>query len=807
MQKIARFIVKHHGVIFAFFMVAAVVCAVMSLHVKVNTDMTKYLPANMQVRQGMTLMSSEFGDACTINLSAKVPEGEREKFSEDLADFDVITNVEYEEDDAFYNNGDYALFVLSASGDAYSDEAASAVNVARGACASRGYECWVDSQALDSATNGLGPILVAAVAIAVVILLVLADSWIEPLLLLFVILIAVLLNMGSNLVFGQISDTTSACSAVLQMALSMDYLIMLLNRYRLERAPGVRPEQAMERAITGGMTAIAASSVTTIVGLLCLAPMSFTIGADLGLVLAKGVVLSLVCALACMPALVLWLDDAMQRFTKPSLRPRLRTLARVSFKGRYVLLAVFVVVFAVGFSMKGLTSASFLAQSKNADRAVVYQQFNPDKQLVVLYPASQEEAAQNVASQLEGRQGVRKVTSYSTTVGKPYTAAALAEELDLDEPLVKMVYYSARCTQTLPMTGRVLASYIRNGLEADLGDLLDSDTADKLESFASLVEENLEAGRSYTASQAASALADHPSIHESTLNMVYLAYAANTAGSASQTMTTYSFMDYLANTMLDDERYQDMFTSSTRAELRDAFDTVQDAKDRLVGANWGRIILGVTYADDSDEMDALVTQLRQQASQAWGEGSYYLVGQGPMVQEMRAAFPGEMNFITLITIAAILLIVLLAFRNLFVPILLVATVQGAYSWDMAIVGMAGMEIYYVAMLVVQSILMGAAIDYAILFTTNYREARQAQGVAVALATAYRTSVRTVMMSGSILVLVCLALGLTAGGITGQVCLTISLGAACAVVLVMLVLPGTIAALDRFVAGRGAVRSR
>ena len=111
-------------------------------------------------------------------------------------------------------------------------------------------------------------------------------------------------------------------------------------------------------------------------------------------------------------------------------------------------------------------------------------------------------------------------------------------------------------------------------------------------------------------------------------------------------------------------------------------------------------------------------------------------------------------------------------------------------------GLANYSIYYIAMMVVQAILMGATIDYAILYTTNYREARREVGVRDAIGAAYRNSIRTVLMSGSILVLVCLCLGLTAGGITGQICLVISMGAAISVCLVLFVLPGAIAALDR-----------
>lgn len=808
MQRIASLLVRFRTASFIVSLLLAAVCAVMMLSVNINTDMTKYLPAEMQCKVGQDLMTEEFGESTLFNVMVRgVPPAEREQLADDLAAFDLVASVIYEPDDAAYNNGDYALYVVSCDVGTYSEGATRAYNVITGACAVRGYECWVDSLSLDSATKDLTPVLVVAVCIAMVILFILASSWLEPLMLLFVIGMAVLINMGTNLIFGTVSETTNACGSILQMALSMDYLIMLLNRFRREREHTEDRILAMERAVTGGASAIASSSLTTVVGLLCLVLMSFTIGRDMGLVLAKGVFISLVCAFSMMPFLVLALDYWIERTAKPAFAPQMRRLAAFSYRARYPMVAVFAVLLVVGFAVKGLATANFFVASENPDRAAITQQLDLTSQVVVLYDAGEEEQAARLAARLEETEGVSRLQAYATTLGRERSAKALARELDLDQGTLRLLYYDHfKEGRTGPLQRDVLCAYLRDGLAADLGDAIDEDTAGQLDTLADLIAGELES-RAYTAEEAAEALSGHASIHEGMVKLVYLAYFANHSFDSSWKMSIDGLLTFIVTDVLEDPAFDEVIDASARTELLEAYDTMVTGRDSLLGERYGRIILGVGYEDESEEMNAFVGQLKALCNEYLGAGSYYLVGQGPMAEEMAASFDEELNFITIVTVLAILLIVLVTFRNLVIPVLLVALIQCAFCLDMGLSAAMGKSIYYVALIVVQSILMGATIDYAILYTTNYRESRLACGVRQATAEAYRNSIRTIAMSGSILVFVCLILGLTAGGVTGQICLVISEGAAAAVLLVLLVLPGCVAALDRLVAKRGSAPAR
>ena len=169
-------------------------------------------------------------------------------------------------------------------------------------------------------------ILLIAMGIFLVALIIFCKAYIEVFLLLVSIGCSILINMGTNVIFPSISDMTLSIAAVLQLALSIDYSIMLFHRYEQEKVRLVkRPNNvlAMKRAIASTFSAVSSSAVTTIVGLLVLLLMTFTIGADMGLVLAKGILCSLICVFTVMPTLVLWCDKLLLTTNKKYIHEQL----------------------------------------------------------------------------------------------------------------------------------------------------------------------------------------------------------------------------------------------------------------------------------------------------------------------------------------------------------------------------------------------------------------------------------------------------------------------------------------------------
>ena len=187
-------------------------------------------------------------------------------------------------------------------------------------------------------------------------------------------------------------------------------------------------------------------------------------------------------------------------------------------------------------------------------------------------------------------------------------------------------------------------------------------------------------------------------------------------------------------------------------------------------------------------------------------GKYYLIGSSAMNYEMSLSFGDEQLLITLLTAIAIFIVVLITFRSIAVPIILVLLVQCGVYITVSIIGFQGYSIYFLALLIVQCILMGSTIDYGILFSNYYRDARKTLNRADALKSAYSGSMHTILTSGLIIMTVTGILGQCFGEPTvEQICQTISIGAACTILLIIFILPGVLACLDRLTAGKNRCR--
>ena len=432
MQKIAAFIVKKRKLLLVVMLALAVVCAALMPFVGINTDMTKYLPDSSQMKIGMDRMNEAFPDVTetyTIRVMFRGLDA-RDKLAirEQLAEIPNVDSVAYEPDSDDYNRGDATLYKLTTQYDYKSDEEA---QIERDV-ADRfdGYDVSVRSD--DTSTPDIPPIVfILSIVLVTTILLIACPSYFEPVLFLITIGIAVLINQGTNIFLGETSDVTASISAILQLALSMDYSIILMNRYRQELAKGDDRESAMTRALTAAFGSITGSSVTTIVGLLMLVFMRFKIGMDLGIVLAKGVLFSLLCVFTVLPGLILWADKVIRRTMKKPRTPKrerksvLAGLGRFSYRWRGVIAAAFVLLFAGAYILQLSTQISYTL----TDPDPVAEVFPPDNPLVVLYNNQDEDAVAQLADRLEDDPNVKSAMSYSTTLGRQCTAEQMANAI------------------------------------------------------------------------------------------------------------------------------------------------------------------------------------------------------------------------------------------------------------------------------------------------------------------------------------------------------------------------------------------
>lgn len=763
-DKLAGFIVKRRKAVLIFMVVLTTVVSLLMLGVHVNTDMTKYLPDGSSMKAGVELMEAEVPDAVSTHTLRVMVSGlddeERASLTDKLGELEGVAAVTHAAGDAAYNQDDKALYVVAMDYDYRSVEQHSLESAIADLVAST-YPQATTLIADDDANSSDIPLqtLVLALSLLFLILLAMCPSVLESLLFLVTIGCAVGINLGSNIVMGEVSSVTMCIAALLQLVLSMDYSIILMNRYRqelaLENAPegADRPsadqrDSAMRRAVTGAFSAITSSSLTTFVGLLALVFMSFKIGADLGIVLAKGVICSLVCVFTILPALILGCDRAIRATAKPTLHPEraMAGLARFSMRARYVTCVAFALLFAVAYIAQANTGVSYTLAKEDP----IAQIFPRTSTVVLVYSNDDEDAVAAHIDEIEGAQGVEAVNAWGNTLGRAYSASELQQ---------------------------VMKEY--GDQASDLG--MDSSTINIVYSLYASGE-------------------DIDSMSKLALLKLYKADAPEDV-----CLTIPEFLGFVQEKLLPSKAFSTMADEKQKTAVDEMAAQIEDGEAKLRGEHAS--IMAVTFAGEagSQEMFSFLDEL-----DAWCvgnlKGEYHLVGDGPMAWEMSRGFHDELSLITLLTAGAIYLVVALTFRNLLIPALLVLIVQCGVYLTVLATGLQGYSIYYLALLIVQCILMGATVDYGILFTSNYRHARARMGVAPALESAYVRSIHTVMTSGLIIVLVCGAIAMFGSDPTiGQICQTLSLGAACTIALILVFLPGILATLDRWVAGKGRLR--
>lgn len=575
MQKIAAFIVKKRKLLLVVMLILAGVCAALMPFVGVNTDMTKYLPNSSQMKIGMDHMNEAFPDAVqtyTIRVMFRGLDA-REKLAirEQLAEIPNVQSVAYEPDSSDYNRDDATLYKLSTLYDYNSAEEAQIERDVAERFA--GYDVAVRSD--DTSTPSIPPIVfILSIVLVTTILLIACPSYFEPVLFLLTIGVAVLLNQGTNIFLGETSDVTASISAILQLALSMDYSIILMNRYRQELAKGDDRESAMTRALTAAFGSITGSSVTTIVGLLMLVFMRFKIGFDLGIVLAKGVLFSLLCVFTVLPGLILWADKVVRKTMKKPRAPKrerksvLAGLGRFSYRWRGVIAAAFVLLFAGAYVLQLSTQISYTL----TDPDPVAEVFPPDNPLVVLYNNQDEAAVAALADRLEDDPNVKSAMSYSTTLGRQCTAeqmanaiGALEAGIPVSADMLGMIYYDVHGGgQSVTMTA---AQFLR---------FLSQNVANNA-SFAPYIDESLTANlqtlmkfsdpAALTQQRTAESLAEFLGMSASDAKQLLLYYYMQHGGAdGSGTMTIPAFSSFLNNEVLTDPTMAGMMDDAARAQ-------------------------------------------------------------------------------------------------------------------------------------------------------------------------------------------------------------------------------------------------
>ena len=326
MKKLANILVKYRITFFVISVLLGLVCAFLIPQVTINKDQTKYLSKDSDMSKGLEIINSEFPvvelkDSYQIMFEG-LTASEKVRIHNELQKFEGVVSVDYDINSTEYNSKTYTMYIVHTDYSNDSDKVSVVINNMKD---TYGEEYNVDVYYSGAYLDVLDKLIPMATLIGLAILLLMCKSYFEPVILLVSIGIAVLINMGTNVIFESVSDMTFAIAAVFQLVLSIDYSIMLMHRFEQEYELLGKTDKitAMKRAIVNAVGSIASSSITTIVGLLVLLLMSFTICRDIGLVISKGVFLSLVCVFTVMPALIIWFYDLLCKLNKENLRQRI----------------------------------------------------------------------------------------------------------------------------------------------------------------------------------------------------------------------------------------------------------------------------------------------------------------------------------------------------------------------------------------------------------------------------------------------------------------------------------------------------
>ena len=883
---------KIRYIILVLFIALAAVSAVLYGKVGINYDVTAYLDEDTETKISLGIIENEFG--MTGNVQVMIRDIDTEgalSFAEKLKKVPNVLTVAFDpSSEQSYKDGN-ALFNILIDGSDASAEAKQVISDVKALCAE--YESVsyggsaVQSAALRE-TIGKEMIFILAISLALVaiILLITSSSWIEPIILLLASGIAVVINLGTNVIFGEISYITSAVAAILQLALSIDYSIVLLHSYRAEKEITLDSGEAMVIAVKKVVKPVSASAMTTIAGLVALLFMTFTIGFDIGIVLIKGIVVSAVTALTLLPAVVLIVEKPMLRLKKKEFVPKGSYFCAISQKAGKVVLPIALAAVVLCGVLQSFSTYAFTATAVT-DNAIE-DTFGKNSTVIVVYRSDSNsvEKERTFTKKLSALDNspVLNMTSYSGTVMAEYGVDDAVNTLGVkreDAVLLYTMYYLEADRSKVQLTPSELVRYASTLTESnDVKDLIDENTSKALELvvfFMDFMEDHHTAAEVYgilsqfgadislddiksaydmlgyegqslqgrKLVKLASKLTNHlePEIITALYDLiaadefltqmnvyeypqltrkinafiktvksidvdielpeelifgVYTKYAVDNGKVDIKPITAKALLEYvkakaetsmLLSTRLDEEM---------KAQLDETADLLTSAEEMFIGAAHNRILLTVDIPIESEETSGFVETLSKTAKECFGAEAY-IAGEIVSTHDLKTTFDGDNKLITVFTIVSVFVIVMLIFRSLSLPIILVAVIQGAIWIALAVWFAVGEPLFFMSFIMGNCILMGATIDYGILMSSNYVAYRKTLDKKESLLRSVNAALPTVFSSGMIMT-VC---GFVIGAIATQNAIAsvgtmIGIGTLASVVMITVVLPSALYILDGFV---------
>lgn len=440
MRTIYSKILNHPKLIITLFCLTAVMCFFLKDMVAVNYDMADYLPPDAASSVALDVMNQEF-DSGVPNASVMVKDvtvAQALEYKEKLLAVDGVTNVTWLDDAASvyqplemidsdsmetYYKDNNALFSVTVD-EEKEIEAVEAMREVVGDSGCMSGKAVSAAIATTSTVNEITVITVIAVAFVLFVLLITTTSWIEPLIIMCGLGVAIVINSGTNLIFGEISFVTNAAGSILQLAVSLDYSVFLIHRFEECKREFNEPKDAMLEALCKSTSSILSSGLTTVIGFLALVFMRFKIGPDLGVALAKGVAISLITVFVFMPVFVLALNKPLEKTRHRSFMPGFNGFARCVVKIMMPLACVFAVIVAPSYLASNSNSFYFgdahifgTDTQLGRDTKDIDDIFGQSDTYALLVSKGDLATEKELSDALHKIDGVKSIISYADTVG------------------------------------------------------------------------------------------------------------------------------------------------------------------------------------------------------------------------------------------------------------------------------------------------------------------------------------------------------------------------------------------------------
>lgn len=751
LKKIPKGIVKLKWVLLVLFVALSIFGAVMIPHTKINYDLTGYLPANCDSSTALELLKKEFDDKGMAYVMVKdvTPEKAGE-IKTRLEKVEGVATVTYVESMNYKNNS--ALYTVTLKD---YDSTAGAFDAVKDVIDALSDEkAYLSGQSAFSYYTKLETeqsIMKLGIAIVVIILLVMlftSKTYFELIVLILVFGAAMAINMGTNFLFvNGISYIANLVALVLQLALSLDYSIILLHRYMEERDNGEDAKTATVTALTKGLPEILSSSLTTVAGLAALMLMTLSIGSEIGLSLAKGIVISMATVIFFMPALLVIFDKPIQKTRHKSFVPNITKPARAIVKARKVIVPAFLLIAILAGVAQGFNKYSFNYNSGSlivAPKKVIEETgFGTLNSLVVVVPKGDAE---------KERQLVKYVESFDLIDKSQTTALATINVYSFVDP---------NTTEKRYLTDEVSKN--------DIGDLIDIIPPD--------------AGV-------------NPLFIKPIIEGWFDDYVKNYLPEGTDKVRLIDFLDFVVREKLNSISPLLNGNEEIKAYL-DQVKQISFAKANLESENYSRITFNINGGVEDDDVFELVKTLKSGVSDFYEER--YITGESVVCYEMSEYFMKDNLMVCLFTDLFILVILLITFRNISLPIILILAIQGGIFINFAIPFLSKTSISFIGYLIISAIQMGATIDYAIVLTNRYRGIRKDFTDRYdAMAAATNAVFPTILTSGVILTATGFVMSMLSSGVVAQLGLLLGVGTLTSIIIVLFVLPSLLLVTEKVV---------